>query len=78
MLRKIRKFSKLSSEERKLFLEAYVTLGIMRAAILTVSFKRSTRSLEHLPKKNEINCKLMKIIPTFFVKWLYIAIGLCR
>ncbi len=34
MLDKIRKFTKLSSKEKKLFLEAYVTLGIMRAAIL--------------------------------------------
>ncbi|WP_373033745.1 lasso peptide biosynthesis B2 protein [Sulfurovum sp.] len=54
MLNKIKKFTKLSSEEKKLFLEAYVTLGIMRAAILTVSFKRLTRSLEHLPNKEEI------------------------
>jgi len=54
MFRKINKFTKLSSEEKKLFLEAYVTLGIMRAAILTVSFKRLTRSLEHLPNKEEI------------------------
>jgi len=54
MLYKIKKFTKLSSEEKKLFLEAYVTLGVMRAAILTVSFKRMTRSLEHLPKKEEI------------------------
>ena len=54
MLHKIKKFTKLSSEEKKLFLEAYVTLGVMRAAILTVSFKRLTRSLEHLPNKEEI------------------------
>ena len=54
MFRKINKFTKLSSEEKKLFLEAYVTLGIMRAAILTVSFKRLTRSLEHLPNKEEL------------------------
>ena len=54
MFRKIKKFIKLSSEEKKLFLEAYVTLGIMRAAILTVSFKRLTRSLKHLPSKEEL------------------------
>ena len=54
MIQKFKKFTKLSSEEKKLFLEAYVTLGIMRAAILTVSFKRLTRALEHLPKKEEI------------------------
>ncbi len=30
-------------------MEAYVTLGVMRTAILTVSFKRLTRSLEHKP-----------------------------
>jgi len=47
MFKKIRKFTTLSTEEKKLFLEAYVMLGVMRAAILTVSFKRLTRSLEH-------------------------------
>jgi len=54
MFRKINKFTKLPSEEKKLFLEAYITLGIMRAAILTVSFKRLTRSLEHLSNKEEL------------------------
>ena len=54
MIQKFKKFTKLSSEEKKLFLEAYVTLGKMRFAILTVSFKRLTRSLEHLPKKKEL------------------------
>ncbi len=54
MLRKIRKFTKLSSEEKKLFLEAYLMLGIMRASILSISFKRLTHSLEHLPNKEEI------------------------
>ena len=54
MLHKFKKFSKLSSEEKKLFLEAYITLGMMRTAILTISFKRLTQSLEHLPKKEEI------------------------
>ena len=54
MLHKVKKFTKLSSEEKKLFLEAYVTLGMMRTAILTVSFKRLTRSLEHVAKKKEL------------------------
>lgn len=54
MSSKFKKFISLPSEEKKLFLEAYVILGIMRAAILTVSFKRLTRSLEHLPSKKEI------------------------
>ncbi|MBT8347889.1 MAG: lasso peptide biosynthesis B2 protein [Sulfurovum sp.] len=54
MLQKFKKFSQLSSEEKKLFLEAYVTLGIMRTAILTTSFKRLIRTLEHLPKKEEV------------------------
>ncbi len=43
---KVKKFAQLSSGEKKLFLEAYVTLGFKRAAILTVPFKRLTRSLE--------------------------------
>jgi hypothetical protein len=53
MLRKIQKFVKLTSEEKKLFLEAYMMLGIMRAAILTISFKRLTRSLDHQKSKGE-------------------------
>ena len=54
MLRKFKKFSQLSSEEKKLFLEAYATLGVMRTAILILSFKRLTRSLDHATKKEEI------------------------
>jgi len=54
MIQKFRKFTKLSSQEKKLFLEAYVTSGMMRAAILTVSFKHLTRSLEHVAKKKEL------------------------
>jgi len=54
MIQKFKKFTKLSTEEKKLFLEAYKMLGIMRAAILIVSFKRLTRSFEHLPSKEEI------------------------
>ncbi len=33
-------------EEKRSFVEAYVLLGIMRAAILTVSFKRLTKNLQ--------------------------------
>jgi len=54
MIQKFKKFTKLSSAEKKLFLEAYVTLGIMRSAILTVSFKRLTRTLEHVAKQKEL------------------------
>ena len=54
MIRKFKKFTKLSAEEKNLFLEAYYTLGIMRAGILTVSFKRLTRTLEHKPTKEAI------------------------
>ena len=54
MIQKFKKFTKLSTEEKKLFLEAYVTLGQMRAAILTVSFKRLTRTLEHKSTKEAI------------------------
>jgi len=59
MIQKFKKFTKLSVEEKKLFMEAYVTLGVMRSAILTVSFKRLTRSLEHVAKKKELG-KLSK------------------
>jgi len=53
MFSKIKKFTKLSVEEKKLFMEAYVMLGMMRTAILTVSFKLLTRSLEHFPTERE-------------------------
>ena len=35
-------------------MEAYYTLGMMRAAILRISFKRLTRALEHQAKKSEL------------------------
>ena len=54
MIHKLKKFTKLSLEEKKLFMEAYATLGMMRTAILTVSFKHLTRSLEHVAKKKEL------------------------
>jgi len=47
MIRKFKKFTQLSSEEKKLFIEAYIILGKMRILILTVSFKRLTRSMKH-------------------------------
>jgi len=54
MFRKIKKFTALTSKEKKLFLEAYIMLGIMSVAILTISFKRLTRSLEHQKNKGEM------------------------
>ena len=54
MLHKVKKFINLDADEKKLFLEAYVTLGMMRTAILTISFKRLTRSLEHEAEKKEL------------------------
>jgi hypothetical protein len=54
MIGKIRKFRKLSPKERALFMEAYYMLGMVRAAILRVSFKRLTRSLAHQAKKGEL------------------------
>ena len=47
MIRKVKRFVALSPEEKRLFLEAYIMLAFMRAAILTISFKRLTRSLHH-------------------------------
>ncbi len=54
MIRKFRTFAALPTEEKKLFFEAYVILGIMRAAILTVSFKKLTQSLEHKAKSEPL------------------------
>ncbi len=50
MIRKFKKFTQLSAAEKALFLEAYYTLGMMRAGILTLSFKRLSRKLQHFPK----------------------------
>jgi len=47
MIRKVKLFFALSPEEKKLFLEAYILLGLMRVAILMIPFKRITRSLSH-------------------------------
>jgi hypothetical protein len=47
MIQKAKRFFALSPEEKKLFLEAYLMLGFMRAAIPTISFKRLTRTLQH-------------------------------
>ena len=46
MIRKFKKFTRLPREEKRLFLEAWFRLGLMRAAILTLPFKRLTRGLE--------------------------------
>ena len=47
MLKKIRKFTKLESRQRWLFIEAYARLGVMRAATLTLPFKKLVKSLDH-------------------------------
>ncbi len=54
MLHKFKKFTKLSREEKFLFIEAFFLLGIMRFALLTLSFKRLTRSLKQTPKRKEL------------------------
>lgn len=46
VLQKTKKFIALDNGEKRLFVEAYVTLGVMRAAILSVPFKRLVKSLE--------------------------------
>jgi hypothetical protein len=54
MLAKITKFMRTSGAEKKIFIEAFMTLGIMRAAILTISFKRLTHSLKLQQNKEQI------------------------
>ena len=49
MLRKIKLFWGLPNDEKRLFFEAFFLLGLMRALILTVSFKRLTKALTHAP-----------------------------
>ena len=58
MIEKFKRFIALSSEEKKLFMEAFMMLGMMRAAVLSLSFKRLTRSLEQLENKKKVLEKL--------------------
>jgi hypothetical protein len=70
MISKIKKFRTLSSREKKLFFEAYVTVGVMRAAILTIPFKRLTSSLAH--QQND-----MEVIPLDY-KEMQIALSVSK
>jgi len=54
MCSRFRKFIALNSEERRLFIEAYFLLGVMRAAIKFISFKRLTRSLDHSKERSSL------------------------
>jgi hypothetical protein len=45
---RLRKFVELDARDKRLFVEAYARLGLMRAAVSTVSFKRLSRSLHQL------------------------------
>jgi hypothetical protein len=45
LINHLKKFSKLPTKEKVFFMEAYLTLGIMRGAVLTIPFKRLTKSL---------------------------------
>lgn len=47
MLNKLHTFYLLNWQEKKYFLQAYILLGIMRAAVSSLTFKRLSRSLEH-------------------------------
>ena len=51
MIQKVKCFFALSSEEKRLFLEAFIALGFMRVVMLTISFKRLTRALYHSKEK---------------------------
>ncbi len=47
MLHRFKQFTALDGAEKQLFIAAYVTLGIMRLAMLAMSFKRLVAALEH-------------------------------
>lgn len=47
IFKKIKKFSKLSSEEKKLFIEAWITLGKIRTISKTTSFKSQAKDFNH-------------------------------
>ena len=50
MFNKFKKFLALDWQVKKQLLQAYFLLGKMRAAVLTVSFKRLSKSLQHNPE----------------------------
>ena len=43
---RVKKFVRLSNFEKRLFVEAYLILGLMRLAVSNVSFKRLTKKLQ--------------------------------
>jgi hypothetical protein len=47
MLHKLKNFVALSNEDKALFVEAFITLGIMRMGLLIFSFKRLTKSFKY-------------------------------
>ncbi|MDA3971870.1 MAG: lasso peptide biosynthesis B2 protein [Desulfobulbaceae bacterium] len=54
MLTRISKFLSLSRREKQLFLQAFILLGLMRVAILTIPFKWLTRSLDHAQNQRNL------------------------
>jgi len=64
---KFKRFFSLSSVEKRLFVEAFVTLGMMRAALVFVSFKRLTKNLKKLenePAHSELSGEQEKLAKT--------------
>ena len=53
LINNIKRFSKLPAKQKAYFMEAYMTLGLMRAAILNIPFKRLTRTLKQSANKKE-------------------------
>ncbi len=51
MFTKLRNFSQWQREDKLLFIEAFFTLGFMRAGILALSFKYLTRHLKQYPQQ---------------------------
>jgi len=74
MFEKVAKFAKLTGPRKRLFLEAFVTLGIMRAAILTVSFRRLTQTLRH--SNGEIAAEILSDEQLHMAKEIRKAIGM--
>ncbi len=54
MLKKLRQFAALNSQQKLVFAQAWFMLGWFRAAILSVSFKRLVSKLEHHPALPEV------------------------
>ena len=67
MLKKLQKFTALTTQEKSILIQAWFMLAWFRAAILCVSFKRLARTLEHHrlpPQTQALNTEQLELAAT--------------